>query len=86
MLTYRDLITGMYTDLTMHRHICIYIATHPYKHKYKRARNLTKLFLYVCIYEWLSLGMLVTNSRDQHEKKWRLNFTHHKTHPKIHFV
>ena len=34
----------------------------------------------------LSLGMLVPNSRDQHEKKWQLKFTHHKTHPKIRFV
>ena len=34
----------------------------------------------------LSLGTLVPNSRDRHEKQWRPDFTRHKTHPKIHFV
>ena len=34
----------------------------------------------------LSLGTLVPNSRDRHEKQWRPNFTRHKTHPKIRFV
>ena len=33
-----------------------------------------------------SLGALVPNSRDRHEKQWRPDFTHHKTHPKIRFV
>ena len=33
-----------------------------------------------------SLGLLVPNSRDRHEKQWRPDFTHHKTHPKIRFV
>ena len=34
----------------------------------------------------ISLGTLVPNSRDRHEKQWRPDFTHHKTHPKIRFV
>ena len=34
----------------------------------------------------LSLGALVPNSRDQHEKQWRPDFTRHKTHPKMRFV
>ena len=34
----------------------------------------------------LSLGTLVPNSRDRHEKQWRPDFTRHKTHPKIRFV
>ena len=33
-----------------------------------------------------SLGALVPNSRDRHEKQWRPDFTHHKTHPKMCFV
>ena len=33
-----------------------------------------------------SLGALVPNSRDRHEKQWQLDFTHHKTHPKMRFV
>ena len=32
------------------------------------------------------VGALVPNSRDQHEKQWRPDFTRHKTHPKIRFV
>ena len=39
---------------------------------------------YCCIY--VSLGTLVPNSRDRHEKQWRPDFTRHKTHPKIRFV
>ena len=35
---------------------------------------------------FLSLGALVPNSRDQHEKQWRPDFTHHKTHPKMRLV
>ena len=38
------------------------------------------------VYYNLSLGALVPNSRDRHEKQWRPDFTHHKTHPKMHFV
>ena len=34
----------------------------------------------------ISLGTLVPNSRDRHEKQWRPDFTRHKTHPKIRFV
>ena len=34
----------------------------------------------------VSLGTLVPNSRDRHEKQWRPDFTRHKTHPKIRFV
>ena len=34
----------------------------------------------------ISLGALVPNSRDRHEKQWRPDFTCHKTHPKIRFV
>ena len=34
----------------------------------------------------LSLGALEPNSRDRHEKQWRPDFTHHKTHPKMCFV
>ena len=34
----------------------------------------------------ISLGTLVPNSRDRHEKQWRPDFTHHKTHPKMRFV
>ena len=34
----------------------------------------------------VSLGSLVPNSRDRHEKQWRPDFTCHKIHPKIHFV
>ena len=34
----------------------------------------------------LSLGTLVPNGRDRHEKQWRPDFTRHKTHPKIRFV
>ena len=34
----------------------------------------------------MSLGALVPNSRDRHEKQWQLDFTHHKTHPKMSFV
>ena len=34
----------------------------------------------------ISLGALVPNSRDRHEKQWQPNFTHHKTHPKMRFV
>ena len=34
----------------------------------------------------VSLGTLVPNSRDRHEKQWRPDFTLHKTHPKIRFV
>ena len=34
----------------------------------------------------VSLGTLVPNSRDRHEKQWRPDFTHHKTHPKMRFV
>ena len=34
----------------------------------------------------LSLGTLVPNSRDRHEKQWRPDFTRHKKHPKIRFV
>ena len=30
----------------------------------------------------VSLGALVPNSRVRHEKQWRPDFTHHKTHPK----
>ena len=30
--------------------------------------------------------MLVPNSRDRHEKQWRPDFTHHKTHPKMRFI
>ena len=41
------------------------------------------LSTYVCI---LSLGALVPNSRDRHEKQWRPDFMHHKTHPKMRFV
>ena len=37
-------------------------------------------------YQSLSLGTLVPNSRDRHEKQWRPDFTRHKTHPKIRFV
>ena len=29
----------------------------------------------------LSLGILVPNSKDQHEQKWQPNFMHHRTHP-----
>ena len=32
---------------------------------------------------YISLGALIPNSRDQHEKQWRPDFTHHKTHPKM---
>ena len=35
---------------------------------------------------YISLGTLVPNSRDRHEKQWRPDFTRHKTHPKIRFV
>ena len=35
---------------------------------------------------FISLGTLVPNSRDRHEKQWRPDFTHHKTHPKMRFV
>ena len=38
------------------------------------------------IYKYSSLGTLVPNSRDRHEKQWRPDFTRHKTHPKIRFV
>ena len=34
----------------------------------------------------LSLGTLVPNSSDRHEKQLRPDFTRHKTHPKIRFV
>ena len=34
----------------------------------------------------LSLGALVPNSRDRHEKQWRPDFMRHKTHPKMCFV
>ena len=34
----------------------------------------------------ISLGALVPNSRDRHEKQWRPDFTRHKIHPKIRFV
>ena len=40
----------------------------------------------ILIMSTLSLGALVPNSRDRHEKQWRPDFTHHKTHPKIRFV
>ena len=39
-------------------------------------------FLNKCI----SLGALVPNSRDRHEKQWQPDFTHLKTHPKMRFV
>ena len=39
-------------------------------------------YVFTCI----SLGALVPNSRDRHEKQWRPDFTRHKTHPKIRFV
>ena len=38
------------------------------------------------VFDYISLGMLVPNSRDRHEKQWRPDFTRHKTHPKIRFV
>ena len=38
------------------------------------------------LYYAISLGALVPNSRDRHEKQWRPDFTHHKTHPKMRFV
>ena len=38
------------------------------------------------VYIYISLGTLVPNSRDRHEKQWRPDFTRHKTHPKIRFV
>ena len=44
------------------------------------------MYIYIYIpahtYIILSLGALVPNSRDRHEKQWRPDFTHHKTHPK----
>ena len=42
--------------------------------------------IYIYIYIYISLGTLVPNSRDRHEKQWRPDFTHHKTHPKMRFV
>ena len=56
----------------------------------------TYVCVYVCMYVHIyvlhmycmcvSLGTLVPNSRDRHEKQWRPDFTRHKTHPKIRFV
>ena len=46
------------------------------------ALNCDKINILACI----SLGTLVPNSRDRHEKQWRPDFTRHKTHPKIRFV
>ena len=43
-------------------------------------------YLYLFIYLYISLGALVPNSRDRHEKQLRPDFTLHKTHPKIRFV
>ena len=50
-----------------------------------------RLKCHICIYVYLtspkiSLGTLLPNSRDRHEKQWRPDFTCHKTHPKICFV
>ena len=42
--------------------------------------------IYMSMMYTLSLGTLVPNSRDRHEKQWRPDFTRHKTHPKIRFV
>ena len=44
------------------------------------------MYIYIYIYIYISLGALVPNSRDRHEKQWRPDFTRHKTHPKIRFV
>ena len=63
MLTYKDSITGMYTDLTMHTctHICIYIHTHIYMHRnanvsipnYIMCTQLNTIVLYIYSDEWL---------------------------------
>ena len=45
------------------------------------------IFSYIQVNQYvISLGTLVPNSRDRHEKQWRPDFTRHKTHPKIRFV
>ena len=43
--------------------------------------NISSIYIYIYI-----LGTLVPNSRDRHEKQWRPDFTHHKTHPKMRFI
>ena len=47
---------------------------------------LNDIFAILHIWINISLGALAPNSRDRHEKLWRPDFTHHKTHPKMHFV
>ena len=55
---------------------------HPSHFTSKRKYSLTQ----TNIIGFLSLGALVPNSRDRHEKQWRPDFTHHKTHPKMRFI
>ena len=45
-----------------------------------------KIFIFLNNPIYVSLGVLVPNSRDRHEKQWRPDFTYHRTHPKMCFV
>ena len=51
----------------------------------KQCKYIVDMYIHT-LYIHISLGTLVPNSRDRHEKQWRPDFTHHKTHPKMRFV
>ena len=66
-------------------HVCMYI----YNHVLYACTSIIMYCMHSCIQytilmmklgnSMVSLGALVPNSRDRHEKQWRPDFTHHKT-------
>ena len=68
----------MYVCMYVCMHVCMYVSICMYGCMY--------VCMYVCACMYVSLGALVPNSRDRHEKQWRPDFMHHKTHPKMHLV
>ena len=82
------IINAGFTDSAYNQNIDKWLALYKFfLKKFCLPENLTfyKLFA-LRKFGTVSLGTLVPNSRDRHEKQWQPDFTRHKTHPKIRFV